>query len=335
MTSVYPIAGPVELQLTRQGRTKRGDFRYTSCGFYQLAGLLGPGLGRFLPDLAGMNPRQAVNCVDGEQAIRIFNDLIDLRLSLFEQYRLVRNESLRVIEGLVGSRHRFLENLTMLRLAHDALPQTCEFYGGALVGRRLALWFRSREPLFVIDSPAWPMYFGYYFSNAEATGVSVRGSLALYTREGVCIAPYRRFGFRVTHAGRDFDARLGQLFGEVYNEPPLAEIREGVLKAKATRLGFTEHDSDRDRRSRVRRLVHSLAQLGISQGVGTDIVHEALYMGRHPDPVLTPSYPKQFPSRTLFDLFVAMLRVGKRLDLDRQERVGQAAFDALTGRLIV
>ena len=234
MTSVYPIASPVELQLTRQGRTKRGDFRYTSYGFYQLAGLLGPGLGRFLPDLAGMNPRQAVNCVDGEQAIRIFNDLIDLRLSLFEQYRLVRNESLRVIEGLVGSRHRFLENLTMLRLAHDALPQTCEFYGGVLVGRRLALWFRSREPLFVIDLPAWPV-----LGITECRGDRCHASgVQHYILGGAYHPPYRRFGFRVTHAGRDFDARLGQLFGEVYNEPPLAEIREGVLKAKATRLGL-------------------------------------------------------------------------------------------------
>lgn len=342
-TTLNPVMEPAELQLDeRTRRTKRGGYTYTTPGFAQVTQLLAPGLSKLLPDLAGMvaTPDDRDRYISGARAIKIFNDVIDLRFEQFSPYRVIRHETGKTIEGLVGAKHQFLENLSLYDQVSDVVLKNrpdVPLYGGLLSGRRLALWYRSRQPLFTLPmSPKpWPFYYGYYFCNGEATGMAVRGTLAVFTPQGVCLGPYRRHGGRVTHTGKEFFQRLGALFETLTTaDLPEKELKEGAQALLVTPLGFGDLRTMRERRKRETVLTNTLSGLGIPQKLSRDIMHEAVLIGRETDPGKRPALEpsRLYASRMLFDLFTPLLRWALQLDFSRRERVEQAAYDVLTGK---
>lgn len=331
-----------ELQLNDRGVTIDAGYKYTSYAFRQAAQIIGPGVSKFIPDLAGMVVKQTGQ-IDGRMAIRTWNELVDLRYALFNRYRIIRNDRAKTIEGFVSQRHQFLENLSLYNEAVELFRSRgneVEVYAASMIGRRLSLWFRHNTPRFTItvDDQRWPFFPGYYFTNGEATGTSVRGTAALFTPKGVCLGPYRKFGRRVTHVGRDFLSRLGIMFASVAsNDVPWDKLEAGAQALLTKSLGYTATMTDEQRKERSRKVSHALCVLGVQKNLAVEATDLALASGRyHSMDAMGWSQTQQlYAGRTSLDLFVPLLWLARETDSTRRERLEQAAFDILMGRLLV
>lgn len=342
-TQLRHVDDPVMLQLTPEGTTIRDGWRLTFAAFKQAAHIMGPGLSIALPDIAGttVSPRNVNGLVDRSIAVRLWNDLVALRYPLFSRFRVIHNARERLIEGFVGTAHQYLENVSLYAEAMELLRQyrpQAEFYAARIVSRRLSLWLRDVQPTFtvMVDEKPWAARLGYYFTNGEATGTSVRGTVALFLPCGVCLGPYQRYGRRVSHKGRDFTQRLGTMFAEVYqSELPVEPLRAGLQTMVTTSLGFTE-PGEQFRQARKKKLVHAMSLLGITKSLAAEALDAALATGRHGGTVLAElRHPEQYARRTVLDLLVPLLHLARRVDLLQRERVEQAAFNMVLGRLLL
>lgn len=324
------------------GTTKRGGYRYTSISFKQVAQLLAPGLSTILPDLSGDIKRKNVDeaMTDVHRAREIFNTFVTLRIPLLRTYRLLRNEDEKTIDGIIGQKHRSLENLTMLSATSDAISAVAsrdmEFHAGLVTGRKLVLWYRSNTPMFTmdIDDTQWPFHYGYYFCNAESTGTSVRGSLTVYTKHGTCMAPFTK-GSRVTHIGRDFSQRLSKMFQHILGaDVPVKQFSDGLAKLLDTPLNYVNLD-ERGRRAFERKIVRALQEVGLPQGWAKECFNNTLSTGRVRPQDLKPSrnFKRLYESRTYFDVLCPIIRMAAQLPGSRREAVEQAAYKVLIGKL--
>ncbi len=345
-TSLRTLHDATEIQMDEGAAMLRDGFRFTTSAFRQAAQIMAPGLSKFLPDLAGVVVTKAderTRRTDGRCAIRLWNELVDLRFSLFERYRIIRNDQERTIEGFVSHKHQYLENIWLYREAVATLTSynpDVDVYAALLTGRRFAIWFRHKTPAFslTVDDQTWPFHGGYYFTNGEATGTSVRGTLAIFTPRGTCLGAYRKFGRRVTHVGKDFMTRLGEMFSSVVHcDVPWDKIEAGAKAMLTTSLGYNIDWSADQRKERSKKLSHSLSILGVQKNLATEATDLALATGRYHgmDSVAWSQAQQLYASRTLLDLFVPLIGLGRRLDLARREKLEQAAFDVLMGRLLL
>lgn len=338
-TTLHPLADTQDLQLSEDGRTRRGNYRYTSHAFQQLTQLLCPGLSKMLPDLSGTIRRGELpsHLYFKGVAQRIFNQVVDLRFPMLAQYRVIRDEHSRLIEGFVGVKHRPLENIDSFRQMRDAIESTApnaKFHAAVLSGRRLTLWFRNERADFqvTVGTKVTPMHAGYYFSNGEATGSSVRGAFALYTPYGVCLRPFKK-NERVTHIGRDFSRRLNKMFRLVLSDAtPLAELQAICQATLPISLGYADLDA-KAAKERDHKLVRSLGELGIPQRIAVGALTDALQAGAEATQLQPYQLSIGLASRTIFDLFASLLRLARRLPVNRREKVEQAAYLTLTGKL--
>lgn len=344
-TSLRSMHSTHELQLQDDGRTQLDQYRFTGAAFRQAAQIMAPGLSKLLPDISGTKELEddRIQLVDGNCAIRFWNELVDLRFPLFERYRIIRNDEARTIEGFVSQKHQYLENLGMYQEVVEILrcfhPHV-SMYAAALIGRRFSVWFRNTYPMFAVevDGQEWPFHSGYYFTNGEATGMSVRGTLAVYMPKGVCLAPYRKYGQRVTHIGRDFMSRLGEMFSSVIQgEVPVAKLEAGARELLTKSLGFEINWNDEQRKERAKKITHSLGLLGVQRNLAAEAVDLALSAGRYQglDAQSWAQVHQLYAGRKSLDLLVPLLWLARKIDMNRREKLEQAAFDILTGRLLL
>jgi hypothetical protein len=185
-----------------------------------------------------------------------------------------------------------------------------------------------------VDGAPWYFYHGYYFRNSETTGTSVRGTLAVYTKQGICLAPFTKDS-GVTHIGRDFNQRLSKMFQHIIGaDVPVDEFTKGIDKLLTTSLGYVDLD-EKARRAFARKAVSSLHQLGLSQGWAKEIFDATLKCGRVEPRDLKPyrDARRLFASRTFFDMLCPIVRMAVRLPSHRREGVEQVAYKVLTGKL--
>ncbi len=345
-TSLHHIADPSEIKMTNGAEMLHDGFKFTSSAFRQAAQILCPGLSKLLPDLAGtVAPSKdgKIASIDGPCAVKLWNNLIDLRFALFARYRIIRNDQERTIEGFVSHKHQYLENIWLYREAVETLAHydaNVAIYAALLIGRRFAIWFRHNVPLFTldVDGQPWPFYGGYYFTNGEATGTSVRGTLAIFTPRGICLGAYRKYGRRVTHVGKDFMARLGQMFDSVVHcEIPKGKLEDGAKALLAKPLAYDVTWNKDQRKERSKKISHALGVLGVQKNLAVEATELALAIGRHHgmEVVDWAQVNHMYASRTALDLFVPLMGLARKVDLARREKLEQAAFDMLMGRLLL
>ena len=344
-TSVRALSDTAEIQLNQNAKTVIDGFQFTSSAFRQAAQIIGPGLSKLLPDVAGTVDLddERTQLVDGPYAIRLWNELVDLRFPLFSRFRVIRNDQNKTIEGFVSHKHQYLDNLALYREVSallDSQQPDVKMYAAILVGRRFSVWFRKETPIFSlpVDGAIWPFYSGYYFTNGEATGMSVRGTIAIFTPKGVCLGAYRKYGQRVTHIGRDFMARLGEMFSCVLQgELPLDKLQQGAQNLLTSSLGFDVDWNKEQRKERSKKISHSLGLLGVQKNLATEIVDIALAAGRYQG-IETQSWSQVnqlYAARTSLDLLIPLLWMARKVDMIRREKLEQAAFDVLMGRLLL
>lgn len=343
-SSVWPVQGVEDLLLTPDGVTQSGGYRYTWAGFSQIAQELAAGLSTVIPDIAGCDRRPDVDApelYDLTTAISLFNAVITLRFDWLRTKKIIRNNKHKLIEGLVGPLHKFLDNRSLYHQANEAIkgaPLPVRFQMALLIGRRLSLWYRTEAAVFTIRTPAPHQFWtGYYFSNGEAAGVSLRAAEALYMRYGCALGSFRDLA--VNHRGKNFASRAGLMFDKIMErEPKIAEIHECVERLLHTSLNVVGTRDEREQRQL------KLAQLFwrkgvVNQGTARDLVYNALCVGRdvadqNLQAFLDPS-AKSFEHRTAYDLYCSLVRRSKELGVSRREKIEQMAYELLLGKLKV
>lgn len=335
-TTLRPVNDPKELQLRADGTTKDG-YRFTHPGFSAAAQLLAPGLISLLPDLTGMvvptNVRRD-HIVDPRLAITTWNQLVDLRFNYFAYRRVLRNEDTRTIEGFLGQKYRYLENRAVFNEATEMLLQhsASRFFAGLLTGRQLCLWYKDPTPLgqVTIDGQSRTFYHGHYFANGESTGTSVKGTVVVFTPWGPCLGPFRHYGQQITHAGKNFDRRLGELFVTVcQTKIPKNTVLKGASDLNKS-LGFEVGWSHQAVRTRRKAITAQLSVLQLSKTAAREIVDIALHMGSDEQPPLVAEEAtSMYSRRTVMDLFVPLLSTAKRVAIQQRECYEQAAFSIL------
>jgi hypothetical protein len=344
VTQIESITAPGELKISNDCRTAIGGYRYTTDGFRQICHLLGPGIWRFVPDLAGTRKRNMPDdFLDGRMAIGVFNSLIDLRFPVFSPYKLVKNSLTGMIDGVVGTLHRQLNNLTFFHSIEESLaqlPDPPKLNGALMVGRRLVTWWKASQPFLALSGgpTPWSFYTGFYFRNDEITGSAARMTAAIYSRGGVCLCPFKTMGACISHTGKDFTIRLaGELNRVVTQTLPLDEWRPKIVESLPQPLGFTADGDNKSRRQRFKVLAGNLHQLGLDSKMAKEVVTAAQLYGRQIGQVLPEEMDhirqeELFASRTVVDLLMCLLHLARGRDSVRQELLAQAAFHLLVGK---
>ena len=342
-TTLFPVDSPAEFQLNLDGTTKQG-WRLTHTAFAQVAKMIGPGVSKCITDLSGINPLPEARegLFDGGLAIEMWNRLVDLRYPVLGSKRVIRNEKTQLIEGLIGHKHQFLDNLTLYEQSIDSVANfqpDQELYAARLVGRRLALWFRDKNPMFSAPygEDDWPYRRGCFFLNGEATGTSVRGTLALFTRAGVCLSP--KHSVKLPHSGRDFQTRLGSMFASVSScEVDVEKLEQQAQTLEAKSLGFTTEMGEQERKKHRKLLIALLSQLDVEKSTAESVIDLAIASGRDAATgfVAPPRAPSAVAaSRRLVDVFVPLLVTANKMELARREKLQTAAYQVLTGKFVV
>lgn len=338
-TRIEDITKVEELAMMPDGRTAAGN-RYTAIGFNQLAYELSPGLSTLVPDVAGCRrkPEDELELFDLGAAISVFNSVLTLRFALLKRQRIVRDDEHMLIDGLLGPKRQYLRNREMLQAANDALmgQREVQFFAAELVGRRLAIWYRSREPVFKIScrGMSHPYYRGYYFCNSEASGTGLRGTDVYFTKHGCAMSPFRN-GTRMAHVGHNFGKRSEKLFGNVTDrEPNTKKVQAYLPGLVTTSLNIVGTEEEREQQKL--KLIHTLARgRKISKWVAQDVVQNALHVGAD-DQEMSPVdllRAQPYEKRTAYDLFCALIRRSRALNLERRENVEHVAYELMLGKL--
>lgn len=342
-TNVVPILERDEVLLTHRAKTRHGGYGLTSFAFNQAAQILIPGTSAMLPVLAGLRGSRdddSRNLIDGGMAVTLWNSLVDLRFPLLSTHMMLLNENSLTLDGFITMRHKYLQSSIMHGMVLENIPQTFKLFAAVVSNRRLTMWVRQERPrlLFTAGSHKYPIYDGYYFLNGEATGTAVRATRCLYFPFGVCMAPYDKYGGRVTHSGKDFMGRVGNLLTRVVaSEFPWDVIEEGCRRLHSVSLGYTTQ-SRKAVQERTKKLQDALTLLGLQRGIARDVMDNVLLFGRDYRPRMVAediSVSLPYASRTLLDLFVPLVTMARQYDTSIRERMEQTAFSVLTDQLLL
>lgn len=330
-----------DLRLDQYGRTRKG-YRLTREAFARGSQLLSPGMAKMLSDIAGesVTPKR-MEFVSARLAINIWNEMLSLRFPLLLSQRLILNAHNKTIDGFISSRHRYLGNLDLYHGVNDAIENMpalqLSFHAGRLVGRKMAIWLRRGSPAFTvqISGEQRPFYTGYYFTNGEAAGSSVRGTPAVFTPYGVCLAQYGKYGRRVSHTGRRFEDRFrGMLELVLSTELDQATMEQGVINMVTKPLGYLPTWTMKQTRERTKSIVNALVLAGLQKSLALEVVSIGL-RGNNADCAVLADIeaPTVYAARRVFDIFVPLFGFARRSYFSYREKIEQVAFSILTGRL--
>jgi hypothetical protein len=340
-TVIYPPSSADDLMLKSNGATRAHGNRYTVPAFNSVAQSIAPGLSLLIPNIAGINrrPRSSRESFSRKEAIRIFNAVVDLRfeddLSLCQ---LVVNERDGHIEGLLGPKTQYLENLTLFQMIQDMLGDTAdtEFCEGLVAGRHLMLRYTHTEELTTIEGEeSDAFHYGYHFANSESGDASVRAAPLIYRAlDGTGSLIHLKESGRQFHTGKDFAAKLSHLISSVL----LTDTDNERLCASLLSMSEQTLDLDPETPGALKRQMESLEQSlrhdtkAVTNAMARNIVKHAVYVGSYgAEPDTDVEYLTHRNSviraRTQFDVYNAITREAQRLAIPMREGVERTAHD--------
>ena len=340
-TVIYPPSSADDLMLKVNGATMAHGNRYTVPAFNSVAQAIAPGLSLLVPNIAGINrrPRSSRESFSRKEAIRIFNAVVDLRfeddLSLCQ---LVVNERDGHIEGLLGPKTHYLENLTLFQMIQDMLGDTAdtEFCEGLVAGRHLMLRYTHTEALTTIEGEEPDaFYYGYHFANSESGDASVRAAPLVYRAlDGTGSLIHLKESGRQFHTGKDFSAKLAHLISSVL----LTDTDNARLCASLLSMSEQTLDLDPETPGALKQQMGSLEQSlrhdtkAVTNAMARNIVKHAVYVGSYgAEPDTDVEYLTHRNSvirgRTQFDVYNAITREAQRLAIPVREGVERTAHD--------
>ncbi len=328
VTSYIPVTSRDMLYLMPGGTTRTG-YRFRVSAFRSLCRRMASGLGSFLERLVCPQRRTQPSCP--KLATSIFNAMLEHRFESVEGTYLLCNERDKTIEAAYVSKPCNMSNVDAFRglgdLLHGYSPPLL-FHGGMVASRRFYAWFRYEQPEYVIKyrQKSWSFYRGIQARYGEAD-LTFSSMLTIFTRAGTCRARMRptqasvpavlRFAKQVqTAVETPFDARM--CYDRVC-QWTVSFLGIGVRSEPDVRRWQTEM------RKRLRRLNLS--------GTTVRLIITKLLQPDDPSDNLM-STARLIRTRTVFDLFLALVSVARHLSPKWRYEMEVAAFDLLTGKTV-
>ncbi len=345
-TLLRPLKSPLEVMVDKECRVQ-GAFRYSSAALSCVCRLLGRGLAQTVFDLGGVDrPGNAKRPVDLELAARLLNDAIKLRFAAkLKGRQLVLDRQTQQIDGLVGSRYELYHNLELYENSQSLLsggPVPVKFHEAILCGRRMALRYRTDDPLFQVTSTRAtnePFFGGYHLGNSEVGDCSVRAAVVIIRQwcDNKALAEFSEGG-RVKHIrSKQFERRLQQLWHHVQLKAGEATtLKKHVLRLMERPLGFGKDEKSHAERHKY--VARRLEQLGLSSQVTKRVLDRTLTFGSYRADVVAAGSLRnsdlleRYAQRTEYDLFNAITAEAKMLSVESQERLEQLAYKFMLGK---
>lgn len=332
-TVVSPVTRPEEVSLTGGGCTEAGGLRYTTVALTQLCHLLAPGLSQLVFDVAEPTLRDSSQRL----AIDYVNRLILLRFDRVRNRQLVRNAQAGTIDGIVGPKYRYLSNLEFHRQASAArteLPK--RFQEALLYGRDLVMRYLQPERRLVVIAHGTAAGYtpGLHYVNSEIGHASVRAAPLLCREDSgeTCTGP---FTGRLSHAGRDFDRKLGELTHSVEDRIEKSEVYRAKLRGLMEQsLGLGGADVKLERRAR-EQIVEKLRSRGVSVSLAEAVLRRGLVYGANGEEaneILLDQQKVILQRRTAYDVFGALTHEARPLHIHAREAAEQVAYALLMGK---
>jgi hypothetical protein len=337
-TVVTPVGGTSDFCLNSEGKTANG-YSYSGAALVQLCGMLAPGLAQFISDASGQwrKAGEDIRSFSGDLAIDTFNRTVRLRFDRrLSSYQLVRNTKLKIIDGIVGAKYRYLANSDFLnRVDRECVGRKSKFIESCLYGRQFMVRYvnQAETKPYLIAGDQYT--FGYHFANSEIGGKAVKAApLLVRVETGESALCTTNTDARVVHAGRDFEKKLHTLMGQIAQKVPNhTDIDKGSAALESQPLRLSGEDFEK----KVKHISQILVRRRLSQSFARRVVSSAASMGRNNEDGLTDAFPsdrrKILESRTGYDLFVALIREAKRLPIDQREIAEQVAYSLLIGKI--
>lgn len=344
-TRVQETSRLEELRLDFNGYLQPGgrgqNIRFTTPAFEKFCQLLSPGLFTLLDSISGQVrvKDEAASAYSFAEAVQLYNTVLTRRYAsrVAGRARFIWNTKDRLLEGVFGARYRYLSNTDIFELAditRTAGRVPLIFHGASLVGRRMLMRYVQRAPQLSVLLPSGVTHHysgGMYFHNSELGGETSVRMATLLCRSGTEFHAMSSFeGARLNHAGRDFRARVSSTMARlILRLDGARELQRNLSTLARTSLNLTSTNTSS---VSIKRLMRYLRALGVTPSAAKAVVHGALYYGSDVNPqrgMESLIEQRVVSSRTLYDLFTALMREAQRFSVNNRELLEQAAYALL------
>jgi hypothetical protein len=347
-TKPVPVTSVSDLLMNKEGRIQ-GKYRLTTAAMNQICSNAATSLGPLLLNIIGIKPRTRESELDDyspQLAIKIFNDVIQLRFALFEKRGLVIDKKAGVVEGLVSSRYRFFSNYDFYSWAKSKAADKFELSEAVVSGRQVCLRFVGRKAAFAVPGRGGqPDLFhpGWYAVNSELADCSVRGSVLLFRRlsETSSMLPFTR-STRVVHfRGDPFERGMRRMFKTISRKTAdLWQLKDSavLLQEKAMPLTAIPEDYEKnlDKLQKALRKTNLLAKT--AQLVTVNLLLNDSYSFGEKTRAALPTSPETLKmldpdlQRSKFDFYNAIGQAAKSCSISQREYAEQAAYKLLSNQ---
>jgi hypothetical protein len=328
-TEFVPIARLEDVQITRTGSTVGAGYRYTRAAFATLCKTLTQGLFRLVSDLSGA--RDPTDSLNLRAARWIFNESIALRFDRLSQWSLLRDRGTKHIDGFrsLARNDAFWSGPEFLELCQNALSPRLQFYGGTLLSRDLATWWRAESPLCVCHTSRPIMvYRGMVCDNSETVGNGVHAHAALFTPYGVALVKARDGFLQRCYRNHRLRAELPGYLTSLA-EFAFPEDLERRITRSLSRPLLDDWQNTEGYEAAKQQWISRLSRWRLSRGVASTVLQTAIMTGVDGTPV--PVFDEQgvARSRNRDALFASLCRVARTMDMRRRVLVERAAYHLL------
>lgn len=329
-----PIREAVDVALTEEGKTVKGEFAFSMLAMQQLCGYISKGLWTLVADIAGVYPstRSFESTLSVPLAAQIINRCAALRFRARDGLMdrdMIQNHQTRTIDGIVGPRycllpnHQLLEAVTEMAAGHDTPMQ---FYSGMLIDRRMIAVFRTAAPL--VSIPDGDVYGGAYFVNSEAGECAVHGATLLHVGPRLrCLNKIKQ----LRHFGNDFLKRLHTMLAATMqtwdNTVATAQTAADTL---ATPIKLVTPDGKLSKAARVK--LKSMFSNYVESPVASEAVRRVIFMGADGTEVPRRTPAAEIAKRRVRDIVITAMKLADGNYPDVRESLERAAFDVLAGK---
>lgn len=336
-TECIPIVDERQLIMGADGRVLENGYRFNAIGFSAVCGALIGGLSSVFNELCGESRnRYAESITNGDlaAAVAIYNTALRARFELLQERTLLVNHADKTIDGFLGIEHRMLDNLVFFNLITEELrtqQPDSSFYRAEISGRELRLYFvhngTKRNDLYFDTKHTFAA--GWFFSNREDAGLAIRAAQAVLTKFGAAV-PTRKKSSTLRHVGADLLGRTVELIQKATKETVSSEqLARGVARLQSMSLNFAESKNAFD--AAFEHWLTYLTRFKIPLDVAKTVCRSAAFSGADLQPQDAVNiYSKQSASsRTMYDLFCALLKVSRTQYASIKDTMQNAAFEML------
>jgi len=324
-TVVYGIDRPEQVCLRPDGLTQSGS-KYTAVGLRQVCSRLADNLGSVVFNLAGHSERRRFGPVDLPAAIDVFNRVVAARFDRLSGCRIVRDDRLGTIDGVLPPAYRRLRRLEAYEMLSSRLPGLgLSLHWASLEGRQLMVRLCGDAAVCAVADVAFRG--GVYLRTSELVGERTMVGLALVRGTDGAAAVGDLVGtFGVPQTGPKFTANLGAVYDRaVLQLASLPDRGAGLMQLQHLSLALLDCDGERNR-ERCRTIADWLCGRGLARRTAKDVVARVLRGESGPplgirtgydlfsavvsEAAELPALPRFYAERAAYDLVIPRFRTG-------------------------